>query len=385
MKAGGVGGGNSGPRSDTEPMSERFERRSGDVSARLRRETPVPPPRAPTAAVCPWMSPAGGAPRTPSLAPSWPRIRPRRRARPRPTPCPVTRTGNCCSGFAVAPRPRIRPPPLPQLHTLHTIRGREGGRQRGRGTGPGPAVGRGRSRPSEGNRERAGGKRRSPLQGTAWKCPSPQSGTRGGGHKGARIGVPPRAAPRRRPHGTGGSTEPGLRGVPRYRANSARVASGTSVSGVELRCPTDPVGAPIAAWSAGAACSAGAVRVPGCVCVCVCIGVCAHTHGVRDHARAPCPARAPHPPQPPSRSGPAPHPVPARRGSPCRGNAIRAGGRRGPYNSVTRSTAPPPIHYSAAPSPRRGAVTNRAALIQLRPPPPRLGARGASHMEIACK
>ena len=369
-------------------MSERFERRSGDVSARLRRETPVPPPRAPTAAVCPWMSPAGGAPRTPSLAPSWPRIRPRRRARPRPTPCPVTRTGNCCSGFAVAPRPRIRPPPLPQLHTLHTIRGREGGRQRGRGTGPGPAVGRGRSRPSEGNRERAGGKRRSPLQGTAWKCPSPQSGTRGGGHKGARIGVPPRAAPRRRPHGTGESTEPGL-----------GVCPGTELTAPVWRPARRSVG-----WNCGAPpipwvppLRPGRPGLPAARVLCVCRGVCVcvcvyrgvrthtHTHGVRDHARAPCPARAPHPPQPPSRSGPAPHPVPARRGSPCRGNAIRAGGRRGPYNSVTRSTAPPPIHYSAAPSPRRGAVTNRAALIQLRPPPPRLGARGASHMEIACK
>lgn len=278
MKAGGVGGGNSGPRSDTEPMSERFERRSGDVSARLRRETPVPPPRAPTAAVCPWMSPAGGAPRTPSLAPSWPRIRPRRRARPRPTPCPVTRTGNCCSGFAVAPRPRIRPPPLPQLHTLHTIRGREGGRQRGRGTGPGPAVG---GRAQQTLRGEPGARRWEtsvPAAGNSVEVPlTPKRdtgwGTQRGSDRRPAQSRAPTAAPRH-----GGVHRAGPGGVPRYRANSARVASGTSVSGVELRCPTDPVGAPIAAWSAGAACSAGAVRVPGCVCVCVCVSGCAHTH-----------------------------------------------------------------------------------------------------------
>lgn len=196
-------------------------------------------------------------------------------------------------------------------------------------------------------------------------APHPKAGRGMGDTKGlgsaSRPAPRPTAAPRH-----GGSTEAGLRGEPRYRASSARVVSARRSAGWNRGAPSIPWAPP--ARPGRPELSPTQPRAAPRHERCARVRVCAHTHGVRDHACAPCPARAPHPP-----SAPIPQqsrPTPGSRSSPCRGNAIRAGGRRGPSNSVTRSPAPPPIHYSAAPSPRRGAVTNRAALIQLRPPPP---------------
>lgn len=280
MKAGGVGGGEQRP-------SERHGTDVGEVRTSLRgrlRETQTGDPRA--APPCahrrrvPMDGPRRGGPaHTLACALLAPHSAPQEGSAPAH---PMSRNthrelllGVRCGPATTNPPP----PPLPQLHTLHTIRGREGGRQRGRGTGPGPAVGRGRSRPSEGNRERAGGKRRSPLQGTAWKCPSPQSGTRGGGHKGARIGVPPRAAPRRRPHGTGESTEPGL-----------GVCPGTELTAPVWRPARRSVG-----WNCGAPpilwvppLRPGRPGLPAARVLCVCRGVCVCVcvyRGVRTHTR----------------------------------------------------------------------------------------------------
>lgn len=160
------------PLPQTTPCAHR-RRVSMDGSRRGPRAPPRSRPPGPA------FGPAG-RPRSTRRAPSHPMSRDTRRELP--------------LGFAAAaPRPQI-PPPLPPAAPYAPYGPvRPGGT--GQGDRAGPGSGRGHSRAPGGQREGAGGKRRSPLQGTGWKRPSPQSGTRDGRHKGARIGVPPSAAP----------------------------------------------------------------------------------------------------------------------------------------------------------------------------------------------
>lgn len=275
MKAGEGGrGGNSGPRGDMEAMSEGFERRSGEVPARLRRESLAPPSphRAPTAAVCPRtapLSPPRSRPPGPAFGPSG-RLGPDPRAALRPTRCPATRTGNCCSASLRPRDPESAPPPR---SSIRSVRPREAG-----GTGPGPAVEGGTAEPQAGTGRASVGNVGPRCRERDGSAPHPKAGRGVGDTKGL---------------GSASAAEPGLRAEP----------------GTELTAPVSCPARRSVGWDRVAPSIPWVPSVrPGrpelsptqpCAALqhecCACVRVCAHTHGVRDHACAPCPARAPHP------------------------------------------------------------------------------------------
>lgn len=283
MKAGG-GGGEQRPsaRHGTDVGGVWTSLRGSPRAARTGepRVPPFPKPhRAPTAAVCPWMGPAGAPAHHPAralLAPhSGPQDGPDPRAAPRLTRCPVTRAGNCRSGSLLRPRDPKSPPPPPGS-SICSIRPREAGRN---GTG-----GQSRARQREGAQQsprRAEGGRRwetsVPAAGNGMEAPLTPKRDAGWETQRGSDRRPAQRRARRRPHGTGGPQRRAC-GVTPVQSQQRPCRVGTAVSGVEPRRPIDPVGSPSAARSAGAEPHA-APRGSAARALCACQGVRAHTRG----------------------------------------------------------------------------------------------------------